>query len=1577
MGSWLVQASTISLSISSLTLQAAPPAWWYSTEQPVLNAGEQNSHGIANRGQAKWLAQSAVAALGGALGENSLDLQAVRTELFKPSEGASTGVFYPVRPSSPSAEWLAEQRAPLLIGELKAMAAPFYKKLSVIDADWLENQLKGNGLILGQGYFEDTDGTFYPWDPADNANTEKNHSAATIGQLKLAFSLRFESLVITAPNSDADNDGLTYAQELALGTDPNKKDTDGDRIADALEVEWDLDPTDPTDASKDYDGDLVSNAREIEVGTSPTGLFRVEILPLSAGTNESLGRVGDDGSLVLQRNGAVKDFDNSTIASSGRISDLLGPDRTPLARTRTEIPWGNWQIGGSVPEEGVTRTFASGNTVRLLQSYREFNPLTLVDTVRDLTVVQRGTNGANHTAKSWAAIKSDLYSQGLIASTAVPAPEILFTSEKGTKWVIQPGSRLLVMDETGACVGELPTSHPTTSSSIQWVAINDDGMAVGKDAGANQVVYWTGGSINYGFVFDMPVPSGWSASQWQLQPSLSGNGTTVVTKMGSSPSELPSFYSVDWDVAPLARPYWFQNATDSIVVLDGTGMTAGKGQDPWVTIEGKPIRLNKLAIAGSSPTKLSSLGLQLIEPVHMTENGVLTAKAVQSGANVVIQLIPVTDSDDDDIADDYEIAYADWLNDTYGLNVSANVQSFNGSTDYAGTGETASNEFTQGKSAPNRLSETEGGVTLAKTSIIGGNSTLFDPVEWGSPKNYYSDASYVGVLDENRTGSNSTTVSSETQEATAKYSKTGEINKQKGSVDVEWEKKITSISITKNSTVSVVDQSELQTGDVVKTETSISYTAENPSSMFVQVDASVTETRKEAPPVTYTSHPSHLIWGVPSPAVLESPTGPIPSLPYVSNPKTSYEREPDGQHPKHETLEISNPTSWRVLAKEAFDAAKANASQYADISTETGSSNLGITGGLGEYEGPEFYGRPKARWEKGTWTIKGGETASTYILTTIKTPKLPEGTTEMIPSVIVSHEVIAVPAKSTKTISRETTPGTNEEWVDYNLWKAEGSIRADLNGDGVLGVGMDGVDHDKTTAQRPFRFWLNNDQDDVEEDEKAVPTGSVDGDDLILKTDRDIEDFCPLALRTLPIFETELAEGRLTAKLKFESTQGIVPYIRIWNAGQFSTDFNSNPAAGKSAFTRIGLVSSYASVDIPKEIWASPNFGRVAFEGVSPGAGRLVLVVSDGYTDCEVASAYISIQDVRTLYRRAKVNVESKDIPDPSSAPPPSYGWVWDPYGFNPNFEPLQDKTCVYVHGWRMPYNLTVNWASTSYKRLWHQGYRGRFYSFRWPTLSSDTNFAPDWIDDWTEAKSPIPPASLGTYNESEYKAWLCGSTLADFVNKLPNDGERRLFAHSMGNVISGAAFRWGMNVKYYALCNPAMSVMAYDTDPSFHEALMALKPTPDTDSDSLFRATYGLNDKFASIGSAKSINFCLPQDESMPTWFKNTLLFKPQPSIDLSELYWYNPLATWTNKMNYGNPPSRSVSSLSEAMGFVVASKTKSAGEKLATAGVIDERVDMGTYGFGDMHSAQWRLSLKRTRSFWRELVFQLDLEP
>jgi len=88
-----------------------------------------NNHGPANIGQAKWMAKSALEALRASEPEC---VQAIETDLVGP------GKIIPNWNVPTTEEEKAAQHAPLLIGQLKAISAPFYDHLHSLAPEWLE-----------------------------------------------------------------------------------------------------------------------------------------------------------------------------------------------------------------------------------------------------------------------------------------------------------------------------------------------------------------------------------------------------------------------------------------------------------------------------------------------------------------------------------------------------------------------------------------------------------------------------------------------------------------------------------------------------------------------------------------------------------------------------------------------------------------------------------------------------------------------------------------------------------------------------------------------------------------------------------------------------------------------------------------------------------------------------------------------------------------------------------------------------------------------------------------------------------------------------------------------------------------------------------------------------------------------------------------------------------------------------------------------------------------------------------------------------------------------------------------------
>jgi hypothetical protein len=227
---------------------ADEPTWW--TPAVIDTSAAENNKGPANIGQAKHMVDEALKAL--AVKDPALSAS-IRQKLTDPQPNPAGGNFPKILdftvPNPKTPEWIAQQKAPLLTGQLKAIAAPFYDALHAVDPTWLATQRTLNGTAADAT-------SIYPWTTATSDDAHK--AIATIGQLKAVFSLRFETATLIVDfdgdglddnweiqyfgdlsqngSGDSDGDGLTNLDEFTAGTNPSLTEVDGDGMADALEL---------------------------------------------------------------------------------------------------------------------------------------------------------------------------------------------------------------------------------------------------------------------------------------------------------------------------------------------------------------------------------------------------------------------------------------------------------------------------------------------------------------------------------------------------------------------------------------------------------------------------------------------------------------------------------------------------------------------------------------------------------------------------------------------------------------------------------------------------------------------------------------------------------------------------------------------------------------------------------------------------------------------------------------------------------------------------------------------------------------------------------------------------------------------------------------------------------------------------------------------------------------------------------------------------------------------------------------------------------------------------------------------
>jgi hypothetical protein len=190
--------------------------------------------------------------------------------------------------------------------------------------------------------------------------------------------------------ADSDNDGLTDADELRLGTDPNNADSDGDGLSDGLEVGLGTNPL-----SADTDDDGLSDGEEHGLGTDPkVANFVGTVSEVLCGDFVAVTPAqGDSKAVAFRATGSAR---FGQWSSGDRVvhhdGSLLNIARGASARAESL---------GQVQQQAAIFSFAVGRTVLLLDNATSW----AIDTddllishdwqATDPVVVTAGSGGVN------------------------------------------------------------------------------------------------------------------------------------------------------------------------------------------------------------------------------------------------------------------------------------------------------------------------------------------------------------------------------------------------------------------------------------------------------------------------------------------------------------------------------------------------------------------------------------------------------------------------------------------------------------------------------------------------------------------------------------------------------------------------------------------------------------------------------------------------------------------------------------------------------------------------------------------------------------------------------------------------------------------------------------------------------------------------------------------------------------------------------------------------------------------------------------------------------------------------------
>jgi hypothetical protein len=374
--------------------------------------------------------------------------------------------------------------------------------------------------------------------------------------------------------------------------------------------------------------------------------------------------------------------------------------------------------------------------------------------------------------------------------------------------------------------------------------------------------------------------------------------------------------------------------------------------------------------------------------------------------------------------------------------------------------------------------------------------------------------------------------------------------------------------------------------------------------------------------------------------------------------------------------------------------------------------------------------------------------------------------------------------------------------------------------------------------------------------------------------------------------------------------------------------------------------------------WAGNHF---IWCGANYGNGGLTMTIADGSGNVLAqTTAYIQIEDIKQMYERWTVGDR------PSVAPLTNAILTTEglPAGMSAfEYTPPTDPNTPYillVHGYNVAPWEKDRYAETAYKRLYWQGYQGRFGMFGWPTAEHFYQFG-----------------------SSELQAWLSAQGLLNKLNDLNAEypGHVYLAAHSLGNVVAGEALRLASSrvVNTYVAMQGAVDSHTYDpTTPIY--TLLDDSGTPDCYAHYW---TAGAPCYFnATAGAGAYVNFFNTNDFALK---RGWLLFQnSKPTLNPSYSY-VSPNLYYKNfgltELFFPTNTYELFDSVIQARSYALGMQQNVGGafttaRQISLPTVWPPDTSGGNYGAHVWHSAEFRSDNPQRWQFWNAVLTQMNLK-
>lgn len=364
-------------------------------------------------------------------------------------------------------------------------------------------------------------------------------------------------------------------------------------------------------------------------------------------------------------------------------------------------------------------------------------------------------------------------------------------------------------------------------------------------------------------------------------------------------------------------------------------------------------------------------------------------------------------------------------------------------------------------------------------------------------------------------------------------------------------------------------------------------------------------------------------------------------------------------------------------------------------------------------------------------------------------------------------------------------------------------IVPDYNRDGLI----NGEDRGKVTNEKPWRFWINDDDDSgetggtdisVEYDGSAEPDfwgNSVDG-------IRDLIDFFPLhldlksALVVMPETEFQYFLKHKSQTSTLGSAVSAPSFSVLWYPEAVLDGDPTGATGAGSYFKNLDKAADIArrptqsipksGLRIPDEILLGAKDGKgvVLFEArcATDNPIQIEIRKNDGTVIGNVDFP-VKISPVKDMLRYKFVMPGAADLGSPD-IPGDPLNW--------PDAD-RNSKHFVFVHGYNVNDSQSKGWASEIFKRMFWSGSNARFSAFAWYGYESQVG------------------SLTVNYQVNLDHAFGTANSFKQFLDLL--EGEKTVAAHSMGNILVGSAMHdWDARPVNYLMLDSAAAKECYDT---------------------------------------------------------------------------------------------------------------------------------------------------------------------